>query len=646
MLGFVLGLLCCSFLWGAVGSCPITGVCLYANGRAQITRTATVEGNGEIRFSVPSDALNLIMGTITIQDSSGGQFGGISWLTPTSSTPGRAKPATSSSSPHESGLGGVLNRYSGAELEIRSGERTLRGRLVGVEPAGTGDPDAPPATLTLLSEERNLIPIPLPQVQSIRFLDPLLQDAYRREMERTVSQIVRSRCEIVLQTLGNGRRTVTVNYQVRLPVWKTTCRLVLLGNRAQYESWATVYNDSGEDWNPVQLAFSPIQPQLKESDMLTPRTPERSTLPAALPRDPLAPGRGQDSREGADQPGDMQWILDRMKEVSKERSSQPDLAFRSEKPVRIPDGESLLLPLSSMEVPVQKVILGEVRQDPSILRALRVQNPSRNLLMGGLTTVYEDGTFLGEGWLPSIATGEHGLMGFSQASGFRAVPELVRETRTPARASLVSNGVRIFNNRRKSYRQLLVNATQTSADMVIRIGVIDPKAQLTGDGTLLDADPQSRLMSFPLRADETRTVSFTLTEMEPDSELIPWDELEQEQIQTIQRESLLSREDAASFNQRLAFQKEKEDRTEALDDLKQKLSQTEARLTRQRENLRALGTSAEAASLREQYVRKMLEDESLLTNLQARFAEVQDSIRKLEKGIQELDSARNMGGVK
>ena len=81
---------------------------------------------------------------------------------------------------------------------------------------------------------------------------------------------------------GVGRRHVKIGYVVEAPVWKTSYRLVLDGDKPHLQGWAMVENQTDSDWNHVQLSLLSGRPISFIEDLYSPIYLPRPTVQPEL----------------------------------------------------------------------------------------------------------------------------------------------------------------------------------------------------------------------------------------------------------------------------------------------------------------------------------------------------------------------------
>src|SRR6185436_10570974 len=155
----------------------------------------------------------------------------------------------------------ALGGFKGAQVEVKAGQRTLRGRLTDVitleralaerclpqSSTQVGDGscvEVKEASLVLLSDAGELARAELASVHSVRALDPAVAARMTRALAG-VTQTASSERPI-LRLHGASSAPVTLGYIAEAPVWRVSYRLVFgeSGQSSRVQGWALVHNDS------------------------------------------------------------------------------------------------------------------------------------------------------------------------------------------------------------------------------------------------------------------------------------------------------------------------------------------------------------------------------------------------------------------
>ena len=88
----------------------------------------------------------------------------------------------------------------------------------------------------------------VPEGLSRLWIDAVLGDAGGQNAARHATAHDQQKKTVSLSFLGNGKRTVRVGYVTESPMWKTSYRLALSGDKAFLQGWAIVEHTTDEDY--------------------------------------------------------------------------------------------------------------------------------------------------------------------------------------------------------------------------------------------------------------------------------------------------------------------------------------------------------------------------------------------------------------
>src|SRR5262249_3325892 len=130
----------------------------------------------------------------------------------------------------------------------------VTGTVVGMESAADG-PGKETHVLNLLCGE-GMRPVPLGQIQRVRFLNPTLDAEFRAALRVLASSHDSQKKAVSLHFTGAGKRPVRVGYVAESPIWKASYRLVIdKKGKLALQNWAVIENTTDEDWKDVRMAL-------------------------------------------------------------------------------------------------------------------------------------------------------------------------------------------------------------------------------------------------------------------------------------------------------------------------------------------------------------------------------------------------------
>lgn len=298
--------------------------------------------------------------------------------------------------------------------------------------------------------------------------------------------------------LSEGEHDLRVGYLAETPVWRPSYRLVVgKEGKALLQAWGIVQNQSGEDWEDVEVALvagAPIAFESTLGDPVIPRRPvvtdqgevisavpesqtsyaraeaEPSGAPAPAPRSRMAESRGpgfassSEAKLGAsaDVGEDSAFLAEEREAFA---APAPELSIAPREPSRlarvelqtgatryevpervtIPDESATMVLMVSQQVPGESVYLfspdgGVPDSSQHPFRVARFSNESGGLLERGPIAVFEEGAFLGQGVVESLPAGGQATVPFALMRSVSIRDEVTTDLRG-ARLYSVERGV-------------------------------------------------------------------------------------------------------------------------------------------------------------------------------------------------------------
>jgi hypothetical protein len=259
-------------------SLPLTQVILFNTGVGYFQREGEVEGDTRVDLNFPSGDVNDLIKSLVLHDSS--KLGTIHYDGPESLE--RALRSFSLDLTWNPTYGQILNQARGEKVEVVTqgggAANTFTGDIVGME---TGNDDAGKEAhfLNLLAND-GMRRVSLAQIQRIRFLNPVLEEEFRRALSVLAGTHNNQRRSVRVQLKGEGKRQVKLGYVVESPIWKASYRLMIdhKAKEPTLQSWAVVENTSDEDWKDLRVALVAARPISFQMDLSQPLFLPRPTV--------------------------------------------------------------------------------------------------------------------------------------------------------------------------------------------------------------------------------------------------------------------------------------------------------------------------------------------------------------------------------
>lgn len=654
----------------AASDLALKRVMLSTGGVAYYEHEATVEGDATLPLDLRLDQVDDVLKSIVVYDDSGA-VGSIR-------LPGREPmrqifqdlPFDDSdlTSPIQ-----LLNALQGVEVEA-SGTRTVRGRLMSVAPETMGrdrDGETVLKHRVTLMTPTGVQQFILEDAAGIRFLDDKLSGQIDRALEATARHRVMDRRTVEISVRGKAKRAVRVAYVVGAPLWKTAYRLTLAegGDTGRLQGWAVLENQSGHDWNDVELTLvsgNPVtfrqalyesyyvdRPEVpievmgrilpsvdaggmaaaavaEEKDAEQDRARGRPAAPAMMMRQ-AAPAPVQAPELMMAPPGA---APARAAEPAEAREAATHVVFRMPRPVTVAAGQSLAVPIIDRDIPAKRVALFQRdSNDRHPLAAVRLVNAGDSGLPPGVLTVYERaaktgmGAFVGDARIGTLPKGEERIASFALDQKIRIQDER-SEDQAFQRASLSQGVLRVFSQVRQTttYR---IEAPKDAAPPVVldhprrpgwTLAVPDPKSVTT--------TPEAYRITVALGGDGRAEAKVMLERI--DTVRYGLVDLTGDRLMALSRHGDMPEAMRNAFAQAARLKTKFEASKKAGDDLEAERRAIAEDQTRIRENLAA---APEGSDLKSRYLRKLADQEDRLEAIAKKAVETKQRTQAAQEEL-------------
>lgn len=642
---------------------PITRVVLFKHGVGFFQRAGTVEGDEVIELGFKAGQMNDVLKSLTTLDFNGGTFTALSY---DSEEPLECRLAELNMNiPEKGAISAFLDRVKGARVSVPFGQGTIEGTVMGIEEVeqiqnGLKVKDS---HLAVLAEEGQLVRIPLLEAESISFLD----SSIRRDLETLLgilfSSLHKDLKRLTIQTRGQGKREVSLNYVVEAPVWKTSYRIMLAdedGEKPLLQGWALVDNTTEDDWEGVDLSLVAGLPISFIHDLYTPRHRRRPIVAveeeaavappvvegAMAPEEPCdaemldmeedyaqAPPSPLMAKASAPMPSRRSMRAARdSTEVETRTQEVGDLfAYEITRPVDVARSHSALVPIVQTEVDLERVGLynPEIREK-NPMTAFRIRNTTGLVLEGGPVTVYEGPGYVGEAMLDTLRKDEERITPYSVELGIKVLVD--REHEQENFTQISKSGSYIYKHYRRVLKTIYRFSSSLDRAMVL---FVDHRFQFNDTEDTPDpVEKTEHFWRYKVTAAPGETTRFEVREITHDFESIELTDIVYAAIADMASEELISDE----AREQLEAIAKRVESISKIDEEIVKRQAEEAEITegqeRVRENLKSLGNSTEEKKLRSRYVKNLDSEEERIEELQREVAELR---RKKEEEEEELN---------
>lgn len=237
---------------------PLRKVTLYNHGVGYFERQGRINGDQQITFLFDAAQINDVLKSLVVLDLGKGTVKGVTFDTTKPVERQLEEFGISLDSTNRTGLTTLLGQFKGARVEVRVGNATVNGVVVGIEKflKLQGNEKAEVQELVLIGESGELRSLGFDQIRDIKILDAKLREDLNQYLSILRSTFHKNLRPLTISADGQGERDLFISYVVESPVWKTTYRLVL--DRAAkpfLQGWALIDNLQDEDWNNITLSL-------------------------------------------------------------------------------------------------------------------------------------------------------------------------------------------------------------------------------------------------------------------------------------------------------------------------------------------------------------------------------------------------------
>jgi hypothetical protein len=430
---------------------PVKQVVLYKHGVGYFERAGQLAAGESARLDFKAAEMNDVLKSLTIEEKSGAKITGLRY---DSSEPLATRLAEF---PFQLGsqqpLSAVLDQLKGARVELKVGNETVVGAIVGGRLVPGDDRRPQQEQVTLLLDSGELRNVDLTAVASVRFTDPQLQTQFKDYLAALVGARSKEKRSVYIDSTGAKARDIVASYMIPTPVWKSSYRLIFdQSPQPTLEGWAIVDNTTGEDWTNVHLALVSGRPISFISLLYEPRYVQREVaeLPGDRAQRPVVHGgeilaekeqetapkdaRGRMAQmAGAPPPPVAKAMMapSSIGGVAETRDLGELFEYRIPTAVTVRKSESAMLPFLQQKIAARKLLVYSDQSSQHPTNAAELTNGTGKTLDGGPITVFDAGAYGGEALVETLKAGDKRLISYAVDLGTRIT------TQFDSRADLV-----------------------------------------------------------------------------------------------------------------------------------------------------------------------------------------------------------------
>ena len=668
---------------------PVTRVILYKNGVGYFEHSGRIRGNQDVDIDFTTVQLNDVLKSLTVLDLGKGRITGVSY----NSTASLERRLGSLRLPVGENPNTIqfLDALRGARLEVRSGSTNVSGRLLSIDQRELPLKDGQKLTvnqLSLVTDNGEVRVFDLNPATSVRIAEKDLNEQVGRYLGMVASTRDQDVRRMVISTAGEGDRDLLVSYISEVPVWKCTYRIVVpKEGKPLLQGWAIVDNTVGEDWKNVELSLVAGAPQsfvqelsqpyytrrpvvpLPANAMLTPQTHEATMEEGEVVNGQLlAPskiagsvggvpggvaggqaggvlggvgaGHGGGIGGGAYRVGGgvrldataAAQALETTTTLAQTQELGDLFEYKLKDRVTIRKNQSAMVPILQTRIDAEKVSVWNPSQ-PSVLRALWINNSSDLTLDGGSFNVLDTDAFAGEGLMDPIKPGEKRLLSYAADLGLLVDEKQKSEKQKITRIVIAHGAMTQITEEREEHIYTIRNRDTSARTVVIE----HPARQgwKLADGTQ-PAESTASFHRFRLNAEPKKTTIVSVKEYRPVSTRYQLTNVSDSQVDYFVSQNAVNAEVEKVLRQ-VAGQKNTIAGFEAdLAARKVQMSSIAEDQQRVRENMKALKGSSEEKALVERYARELNDQEDRVQSLQHEISDLQQRRDAAQKALTEM----------
>lgn len=338
----------------------------------------------------------------------------------------------------------------------------------------------------ILNTESGLRNFPVSQFVSVRFTDPGLEAELQKALDALARARDVRKKTIALRFTGRGQRVAKVSYVTEAPIWKTTYRLAMDGEeKPVLLGWGIVENPTDDDWNNVKLSlvsgrpmsfrmdlwqslyvdrpmvvpelFKSLRPVTYDGDLSKPKPsqvkPAMGALGAGgglgglggglgalggglggnLGGGGMAPGAGSPSPsdnffgQGNPDPGHEEGLTNPLNQGVQSIALAKELGqafeYQIKTPISLARRKSAMIPILNSKVDLEKLSIYNATVHPKYpLLGIRLTNGTGAHLVQGPVTIFDGGTYAGDGRLVDMEPGEKRFLSYAVDLGVEIQP--------------------------------------------------------------------------------------------------------------------------------------------------------------------------------------------------------------------------------
>jgi len=638
---------------------PVKEVILYKHGVGYFTRSGELKPGETARLEFKADDMNDVLKSLTVTDRDGGKVSSVRY--DASEPLDKRLENFPFSTGDQTTLAAFLDQMKGARIELKLGNETVAGAIIGARVVKGGEREPERQTITLYGDSGDIRTFDLAAAASLRFADPKLQGQLKDYLAVLSTANSKDRRSIYIDSIGAAARDLIARYTIPSPVWKSSYRLVFgTTGPPMLEGWAIVDNTSGEDWTGVHLSVVSGKPISFITQLYPPRYVTRPEIelaenkavapvvfqgamggsdangrfaPAAAPAaKAMRAGSGGGGGVGGAASRQIVTVESSVAQTAEGSDAGELFEYSFAGPVTVKKGESAMLPFLQQKIETRKLLIYSESFGLNAMNAAEITNNTGKTLDGGPITVYDANTYAGEALVETVKAGDKRLISYGVDLGTRVTTkfdssrDVVREIHfrrglLTARSAIEETKTYTIRNVDARAKTLIIEHPERNGYKLLNQKPMETTASAYRFEVKL---APAATETFPVREERLIDQTYQITSMTPDA-FATW--VQNKSLTDAQRREL---EQIAQKKREIA---DNDTAGKSADSEIADLTQDQARV---RSNIQSLNNVSGQQELVQQYARQLATTESKLAALRDQQAQLRRTRTTLEADLNSL----------
>lgn len=570
---------------------------LYKHGVAFVGRRGPVDGDFTLTFR--RDDMKDVLKSLTVNTAGGASLGAVSFDSPADP---RAELANRNLllAPGDA-LVGLIDALRGRAVQVRCGDQTHRGEVIGVDDAGERG-----RQVVLRDDSGAVSLVDLACTQTLDLLETPSKDDLDYLIDRSRAATAGPNCDVTVQIRGTAD-DVRISYVVPAPAWRVSYRVIRDADTVTLVATGIIHNPIDEDLTDVEVTLTAGQPISFDIDLYHGKQVQRTMVEEN--ERIAAPRRAYSARPapaGAAAPASMisaDAYVDAAAEVETADRGEY-FEYRLSAPVSLKRGGAAMVPLAVASIGgARRELLWRHDRGSAPDIVLSFTNTTAVVLEEGPAVVYEQDSYAGEAMVGFTARGADVRLAFAKDLAIRCRSTSTGRTVT-TRVRLTAGTV-IEDQRGERHHTLHAeNDNDDPVDVIFELPTA-PGHTITAHDGATDAGHDGPWRRFSVAVPGHQAAQATVLETWPLRSEIGYDDLDSGRLQEWLATRSLDAASVEALSRVLAHgntARRLEQQCAQLQDQRVEVHTAQSRIA---EQLRVLGADGAEGELRARHVREL-----------------------------------------